>query len=152
MTEVGDHDEAQGIAAAHELFQIGADAIPDGWTLLGTGEHRAAYLAPDGQTVYKVELTGSGRRNRVEHANLTRWRETGHAWAPPTTLHTVARFDGIVGWTDSEIDVIAMPYIADDDTEADLDEIFRCLLAAGCMDLNLAANVRGGYLIDAAGM
>ena len=149
---IGTADDAQSIAVAHAMFALG-EPLPEGWTLLGQGQHRTAYLAPDQGTVYKV---CSDHHNRIEHQRLTAWREQGKAWAPATSLHVVDRFEPAIPAWDGTTAVIAMPYIAGDDADCDVTDIFQAMLSGGAMDLNISANVicKDGqpYLIDAAGM
>jgi hypothetical protein len=63
------------------------------------GADRVVWRPTDGRTVYKIDKDPSGLANWREHERMSKWRDQGHPWAPPTELFTI---DGA--------SVLAMPY------------------------------------------
>jgi len=71
--------ERQGFNRAEEQARIDAlpvrPVMPDGWTRIGSGAYRVAFLSPDG-VIYKVEHSYNGvswgQSNRGEYENILR--------------------------------------------------------------------------------
>ncbi|MFD3422063.1 hypothetical protein [Streptomyces decoyicus] len=136
---VGSLAEAQAVADWRP--ECSPDGDPPGWTMVGEGAHRAVILAPSRTTVYKIELEAG--RNRREHRTLRGLRDQGYAYAPPTTVWTVA---GPM----SETEVLAMPYLPNDGTES-----ITPYPRAGVIDFNpgnITVNDSRYWLIDASGL
>jgi hypothetical protein len=92
---LGNAEEAKTIASANDT--------PDGWTYLGSGVSRRAYLSPSG-VVYKVAITPYERQyNRWEYyASITMRNLPEYEWARKKVYIPEAEMYG---------DVIAMEYI-----------------------------------------
>ena len=82
----------------------GSGGVFDGWQWW-QGSDRLVWLPPGSSAVYKIGKR-SADANRNEHENLSRWRESGLAWAPETSLIKV---DGVPPGEQSIL-VLIMPY------------------------------------------
>jgi hypothetical protein len=93
----------------------GSSGVFGGWQWW-QGADRLVWLAPGGSAVYKIGKR-SDDANSNEHENMSRWRGSGLAWAPETSLIKV---NGASPGEQSML-VLVMPYYPE--CMSSLDEI-----------------------------
>lgn len=90
--------------------------LPEGWTFLGAGRDRTAFLSPSG-VVYKVchYYYNSETSNDIEHSNFQTIEKSGKLpvpWkVPKSHLHCFNRYHGLLGKRTERIVVMACDYV-----------------------------------------
>lgn len=141
---IGTETMADTIASAvlilNEWDEVDVDhsLIPDGWTYLGSGSYRHAFLAPDG-FVYKVNLSNDW--------NTSGWGMNAHVHSEYTALSSlifgIARMARCDYFTDS--DVMVQEYVEGERITNwnELDEVCAILRSMVNVDIDInSGNVR----------